>query len=322
MLTEQDAVVKILDGAEIPHAVLKGSSLSVCYRQPDSRPLGDIDLLVRPEDLERVRDLMMEAGFSLMPEEHSYHIGLYRGKTVLEVHFAMSRPHRSGGGKLANEVMVEFDRQVRRESLSGHSFPALDEGRQALSLLLHMESHLSHDGLGLRQFCDWAVFAASVPGAQFTGEILPLLESCGLGRFARVVTRCCVTYLGLPAELVGWCMDAPVELCDGMMSEMLRTGNMGRSVHTVDLGYMMKSPQENKRSFGAFWANIRALVKRSYPVLEKFPMLFPFCLVHRFMLFLWRLVRKKGTFSRLMSSLFSAKSRETLYDQMHLFETE
>ena len=152
--------------------------------------------------------------------------------------------------------------------------------------------------------------------------VLPLLENCGLARFARVATRSCTAYLGLPVELVPWCADAPEKLASRLLAELLGSGNMGQAVHGDDLSFLLKSTDEKKSTMGAFFGNLWSIIRRNYPAVEKYPILFPFCLVHRIIVFLVRICSRKQVLSTLEASLISSRSRESLYDQMRIFETE
>ena len=65
----------LLTQAGIPYVVLKGCVSSSYYPQPELRTLGDVDLLIRRENREKVHGLMLGEGYSLDPEseEHRHH---------------------------------------------------------------------------------------------------------------------------------------------------------------------------------------------------------------------------------------------------------
>lgn len=67
-------VADVLDGAGIPHAVLKGiATAHLDHPDPSHRQFGDIDLLVSPEDLVRARALLEPAGWRQayrLPKHH------------------------------------------------------------------------------------------------------------------------------------------------------------------------------------------------------------------------------------------------------------
>jgi len=66
---ELAGVLNALAEAGVPTIVLKGAALaSTVYPSIAHRPMGDIDLLVRPQDLERAQRTLEAAGYRFLPE--------------------------------------------------------------------------------------------------------------------------------------------------------------------------------------------------------------------------------------------------------------
>ncbi|MBN1537855.1 MAG: nucleotidyltransferase family protein, partial [Anaerolineales bacterium] len=64
ILTEMGRVVQALNEADIPVIVLKGAVLATTiYPDPALRPMSDLDLLVKTEDLERAKELILSLGY-------------------------------------------------------------------------------------------------------------------------------------------------------------------------------------------------------------------------------------------------------------------
>ena len=101
--------------------------------------------------------------------------------------------------------MEQALRHTEQVELHGYAIPVLAVPHQLVSLLAHMERHMGSTGIGLRQICDWAV-AVQARRAQIGEAELQALERCGLLHFAKVVTRLCEKYLGLPP--CPWCQNA------------------------------------------------------------------------------------------------------------------
>ena len=83
-----------LTGANIPYVILKGLASASYYPIPAYRSMGDVDFLVRNEDLERAGRVLEEHGLKPWDEEHISHI-VYRGpKMHYEMHFNLAgTPH-------------------------------------------------------------------------------------------------------------------------------------------------------------------------------------------------------------------------------------
>ena len=221
MLKEQRRILDLLEARQIPCAVLKGTSVAYLYPHPELRTIGDIDILVDEENLDEACKALQADGFapSYTAEKH---LCLQKGAVWVEMHRMVSVFPESEKGRFTKRYMTDALRHTQGVEISGVRFPMLSGAYQIIALLAHMEQHLATSGIGLRQVCDWAVTAHALRNC-FDGETLALLERCGLLRFARIMTRLCERYLGLPP--CPWTADASDALVDAMLSDVLEGGN-------------------------------------------------------------------------------------------------
>ena len=221
MLKEQRRILDLLEAHQIPCAVLKGTSVAYLYPHPELRTIGDIDILVDEENLDEACRALQADGFapSYTAEKH---LCLQKGAVWVEMHRMVSVFPESEKGRFTKQTMTGALRHTQVVEISGVRFPMLSDAYQIIALLAHMEQHLATSGIGLRQVCDWAVTAHALRNC-FDGETLALLERCGLLRFARIMTRLCERYLGLPP--CPWTADASDALVAAMLSDVLEGGN-------------------------------------------------------------------------------------------------
>ena len=221
MLKEQRKILDLLEAHQIPCAVLKGTSVAYPYPHPELRTIGDIDILVDEENLDEACKALQADGFapSYTAEKH---LCLQKGAVWVEMHRMVSVFPESEKGRFTRRYMTDALRHTQETEICGVRFPMLSGAYQIIALLAHMEQHLATSGIGLRQVCDWAVTAHALHNC-FDSETLVLLERCGLLRFAKIMTRLCERYLGLPP--CPWTADAPDALVDGMLSDVLEGGN-------------------------------------------------------------------------------------------------
>ncbi|MBO7407959.1 MAG: nucleotidyltransferase family protein, partial [Clostridia bacterium] len=87
-MAAQNELTALLRGAGIPFAVLKGLAAAVYYREPSKRAMGDIDFIVPPEQFERTKALMIEAGYVPAHEdiENPRHDAFSKGSVLFELH--------------------------------------------------------------------------------------------------------------------------------------------------------------------------------------------------------------------------------------------
>ncbi|WP_054743252.1 nucleotidyltransferase domain-containing protein [Cellulosilyticum ruminicola] len=134
---------------------LKGVFLRNLYPRPDLRLMGDADLLVHQEDLDKVKQLLIQEGYEEVIDTHSYHVAFTHSNYMsIEVHWALTN-HRSFNAPAA----IAFEKLVFE-----HAVPAIVGDAHVLSLSLedefiyicmHMAKHLNYAGFGLRQLCDF-----------------------------------------------------------------------------------------------------------------------------------------------------------------------
>ena len=221
MLKEQRRILDLLEARQIPCAVLKGTSVAYLYPHPELRTIGDIDILVDEENLDEACKALQADGFapSYTAEKH---LCLQKGAVWVEMHRMVSVFPESEKGRFTKQTMAEALHHIQTAEIDSVRFPMLSGAYQIIALLAHMEQHLATSGIGLRQVCDWAVTAHALRNC-FDGETLALLERCGLLRFARIMTRLCEKYLGLPP--CAWSAEAPDALVDAMLADILVGGN-------------------------------------------------------------------------------------------------
>lgn len=222
----QNRLLAWLQEQKIPAVILKGTGCARYYPWPEARPLGDIDVLIRPRDLERVDRYLRGQGFAPSEQAHGFHVGYLGSMAEVEVHYAASTLPDSPGGAVAAAETERFLEDRQWVHMGEMTFPVPSESHQALMLLLHMERHMLVTGIGLRQLCDWAVFVSNSPQGHWQ-DTLPMLRRCGLLTYAQVLTRVCVEELGLDPEKAPWCREVPGELFRQMLTEILRSGSLG-----------------------------------------------------------------------------------------------
>jgi Uncharacterised nucleotidyltransferase len=94
-------ILEALAAADVPAFVIKGAALArTHYADPRLRPAGDVDLLLRREDLKRCRLALTTIGYSAANEtagrfvtyQHHLIAPAGRGAVVLDVHWKLNNP--------------------------------------------------------------------------------------------------------------------------------------------------------------------------------------------------------------------------------------
>lgn len=134
--------------SDIPHFFVKGLELAKYYKYPPLRTMGDVDLLVKKEDIFQVRSLLKEQGFSLRPEIESVSVAT-KNSFVLEIHTSLI--HSGIGDEKASEFFSSCWKYVKDNQL--------DKNYHFVFIVQHLKGHMISEGVGFRQFMDVALFS-------------------------------------------------------------------------------------------------------------------------------------------------------------------
>lgn len=323
LMAVQSKVVDLMQNEGIPCAVLKGASLSACYYNPSARALGDIDLLVPAQFVEQASEILVSQGFHA-PEDsfaHPYHIDFYKNSVVVELHYAVSTFPDSPAGTEAKQYMETWQEQLQQKHIGNHTFQCLSDSHQALSLLLHMERHMTTGCIGLRQLCDWATFLTSVMPDYFANQILPELKLCGLKEFAGVLTGTAIRYLGLNSAYGMHFQSVRERDIQAMIDEILRAGSIHNRNNTEDGSSFFVDESGTSSSVRVFLNKINSLARRKFPITKKLPFLLPLFWLYIPLRYWLRSLMGKRRRKSLLRTITITKQRKQLYRALNLFKS-
>ena len=210
----------------IRYVILKGCSCAHYYPDSQLRILGDVDIYVDESDFQRASDALIRYGYAMDKDTGGKHVAfrLEPGLT-LELHRKINGIPQSEFGERCNALLADIIESSVTVESDGISFEMPDTFHQGLVVLLHSAEHMTRDGLGLRHLCDWAVFYSSLTDEEFSSLFEAALKSCGVWRFAQLLTLVCVKYLHSPERI--WAGKADEELVDGIFADIIGGGNFG-----------------------------------------------------------------------------------------------
>ena len=331
---EHDELHGLMTESGIPYVVLKGFASALYYPDPSLRSMGDVDFLVREEDLDNAGKAVEQAGFVVDhgEEEESKHVAYTRPPmSVWEMHRSVNG---IPGGEVGERIRAELDRAI------GTAVPVDREGtvcmvpdklHHGLIMLLHTASHLTSEGVGLRHLCDWVVFASSLSDAEIRELFEKKLRDFGLWRFAQVLTLLGIRYLGAPKRV--WALEAiekksiEEDQLEGLMTDILSGGNFG----TKDMNryrqikYISDRDAHTVSSGGVLSQGFRTLNSRvcaDFKTIDKHRILLPVGYLAEGGRYLGLLItgRRKSSGTRQM--LKEAAERKKIYASMKLFRTD
>ncbi len=273
LLYEQRHVISLLTESGIRFAILKGSTCAANYPDPALRTMGDIDILVSPDEQRHVVELLQADGYSdVLDEDHHCHLTVRKNRVSVEVHREPNGVFVNEDPRLQTQINAFFADALDRVKCED-GYPALSDKHQAVVLIMHKLEHFLAGGLGLRQFCDWAMFVRARMTPELWGELEPLLDSLGLLTFTVVVTRACIDHIGLPEASALWAAEGDMELSDQVLEHIVNSGNFG--IKDKAYGERFFVDAHSKGRISSAFKLVGSACRTHWPVCARHPILMP-----------------------------------------------
>ena len=174
--------------------------------------------------------------------------------------------------------------------------------------------------IGLRQLCDWAAFLTSVMPDYFADQIVPELKRCGLKKFAGVLTRTAISYLGLHSAYGMPFQSIRERDVQSMIEEILRTGSIHNRNNTKDGSNFFVDESGTVSALQVFVTKINSLAQRKLPVTKKLPFLLPLFWLYIPLRYWVRSLAGKRRRKSLLRTIMITKQRKQLYRTLNLFK--
>ncbi len=274
LVKQQERVISALRGDHVPAVVVKGTSAAKYYPSPQLRSMGDVDLLVKPEDYDHAVESLIGIGARESTVELEAEKGRHRSFHYLCIslelhHFFSLSVHREQAEALDRLL---FDAISEESSI-------LPDDENGLVLLSHISQHLEN-GLGLRQIVDWMMFVRSrLDDNKWYSSFMKKAEITGFKTLAEITTKMCQKHLGLSEENITWCKDADEEVCDALMEYVIECGNFGKSRELFKSQGTSKMPSI-KHPIRLF-KYVQSHGERGWKALKKHPWLRPFAWIRQ-----------------------------------------
>jgi hypothetical protein len=303
----------------IPVIALKGLIIRECYPEPELRTMGDADILIHKEDMEKVDQLLIELGY-VKGEASFKHTGYNHAIfPSIEVHLSLMDDDKFSYSKDFTESVWNnaVDTQI-----NGVNALTLSPEDQVLHLILHMANHMKSSGFGLRQICDLTLFVKKNLNQINWLIISEKVERYMITQFTYTIFAVCYRLFQLKIpDLFNKQSIVNSPYIDELISDILAGGVFGKRGEERVIGSQMLNYIEDKRSESitegirrvctfAFPSSKKLNVRYGYA--KKYYILLPIAWIHRF---IYNLSRKnmityfKTIFSNNKNSTFEKRSK-------------
>jgi len=150
--------IEEMNACGIHTLLIKGQGIAQCYERPLSRACGDVDLLLDEINFEKAKELLLPKARKIEIEyKHIKHLGMRIEDWEVELHGSL----RCGLSKRINKVLDDlqydiFNNGNVRVWKNGETDVLLPSANNdVLFVFTHFLDHFYHEGVGVRQICDW-----------------------------------------------------------------------------------------------------------------------------------------------------------------------
>lgn len=318
LMKEQQELYWLLREAGLHCAVMKGAGAAVSYPRPEYRRMGDVDLIVLPEEFEQAFRLMRENGYELVHDDGKRHAALKKNGILFELHRWFSTLTDPEAARILDDIVYKGAFSASEETLQGYAFPKLPDLANGLVLLAHIDQHLT-SGLGLRQIIDWMLFVdRKLDDEWWRTEFGEWVRRLGMEKLAVTVTRMCQIYLGLREDGVSWCLGAEEDLCEELMRVTLERGNFGRKRLLSSRTIRVLNAFSEKKTLGAILKKLQEHGLHNWKAAKQYPVLRPFAWLYQICRYLRKGFSRKNPFSSLASDAKKSKQEKLIWERLEL----
>ena len=274
---ELDAIKGALNKAKIDFLPLKGSVINEYYKEPWLRTSCDIDVLVKKEDLEKAQRAIVDTlGYELQPSSTRHDVSLMSPSGVhLELHFELNEELFKESKDLTN---IWQGKEIVK--VSEHEYQMTNE-MFLFYHIYHMAKHFENGGCGIKPLLDlWIIKNKMGYDEQ---KARALIEKEGYTVF----------YESAIALMNVWLEGSEhTSITKNMESYILDGGVYGSIEHNLAVSQAKKGS-----AFKILWCKIftpYSSLKVRYPVIGKFPPLYPLFWVVRWFRLLFTKDRERA----------------------------
>lgn len=261
-----DDISNKLSERGVRNLVLKGTQLSRFYPENIVRTSNDIDIHIDKKDLKIADKVLSDNGFvfdgTFDNKEFSYK---KEPRYYLELHTTME-----GFNKQQKKILKSLsDNAVNTNSKKY----VLTDNDCYIYTLFHLYKHFVLSGVGVRMFLD--IYLIQMNTKIDNDYISDKLKSLGIYGFSEVVTQ------------INNCLFENAEPCDDLkevIEFIFNSGTFGKASSNIHLKQINSNMiyESNLEKIKIDKGLGFASMKKRYPILNRFPFLYPFSFIHRF----------------------------------------
>ena len=268
-------VVTALNENNIPSVLLKGQGVAQNYPKPASRMCGDIDLYTGVENYaqacEIIENLNHQKHHHGVESDHHMHLSL--NGVEIEIHrHADLMPDKRHNLSMQQWTKESIDAHFGTDALkkwdnNGTNIQLATPTFNAFFILHHAVRHMTTEGVGFRQICDWVMYIHKNHQHIDTNELKQKLIEFHMENIWKEFGIMAIAILGLPAEelpLIPTSMES--NKTSKLLNHIFISGNFGRFDAANRGKSYLQLPYLQKK-----WRAFRFQITRSFKLFSLFP---------------------------------------------------
>ena len=277
-------IEKIFSANNIDYMLLKGASIKKYYPAPETRLMGDVDILIKEEQYKVIKKILPQLGLHEMKETDHELNWCNNSGILIELHKKLIPSYNDDYYKYYSEPWG------KAYSRNGNGFSMLPED-EYIYMFTHMTKHYRDGGIGLRHIIDLYVFSLKHPMLNMK-YIEKELKKLDLDIFYKNILETINVWFNEKQEtkISDYITDRIIESGAYGIKEKWDLANASRVSSSSTSVSVAKSKSIILLIFMPF-----SSMKKKYPVLNKIPILLPLMWVVRW---IDAIINKRDNISR------------------------
>lgn len=321
-LSNSYKAIDILNENKITAIMLKGLLLKSVFPNPDTRIMGDIDLLIKKDDLDTVISLLQTIGYEQSCDgHHDFHITLkHKVGLPIEVHFGLSKLDINNYNLVEKLIWNDY----KEANFFGKDVLIPSEKNNIIYFIYHMCQHFSEYGIGIRQFIDLTLYIESLDKKYDFEECFEILDKMGFKTMGYYMLLICKKVLRGNFELPEYNYDE--KILNMTIENIMDAGIFGKSrknvLENLFSEYIKEDGKINKKGIRAKLSIIfpnRKMLDSNYKYAKKHYILLPIAWLHRA---IYRIYYFRKYIKDVIINIFSTKKLIGRFDFMSSFNSK
>lgn len=254
----------------IDYMLLKGSSIKKLYPASEFRLMGDIDILIKESQYEKIKEILPPLGLTERLESDHELIWVNDKRVLVELHKKLIPSYND------DYYSYYYNAWEKASFEDNHCF-SMSKEDEYIYIFTHLTKHYRDGGIGLRHLIDIWFFALKNPSLNMD-YVNQELEKLELKEFHKNIIDTIDVWFNGKEE---------TELSDYITERIIESGNFGlKEMHEAAHAARASARAESvasakKKTFLHLVFLPLETMKKKYPILEKLPVLLPIMWVVR-----------------------------------------